>query len=221
MAKKVNKVSITSENNIIKEHFDEDIVIDWYGVSVEIKKTIPLNKALEFTDDIVQNCYIEGDVYDYRPEIVDFVVRCDILQMYANFTMPKNTSDMYDFVYKTDAVETVVQYINGEQLDSIVNSALRKIDFLKEKHIAEIELEIQKMASDLGQVMTLVSDWLANISKEDIDKVTNFITDGGIDYEALLKAYKNIDNNDANDNDVNLGDNDVNDNKLGEHRSED
>lgn len=221
MAKKTNKVSITAANNVIKEHFNEDIVVDWYGVSVEIKKTISLNKALEFTNDIVQNCYIEGDVYDYRPEIVDFVVRCNILQMYANFTMPKDTNDMYDFVYKTDAVETVVQYINGEQLESIVNSALRKIDFLKEKHIAEIELEIQKMASDLGQVMTLVSDWLGNISQEDATKITNFITDGGIDYEALLEAYKNIEYGDTDNNDMSLGDDDANDNKLGEHRSED
>lgn len=187
MGKKINKISINSFEKAMKENFSDIVVVKWYGVDIEIRPTISLVDAAEFISNIVSAAI--SDDGDYMPEFVDFVMRCNVLTKYANFTISDNTEKTYDLVYKTNAFDTVVEQINKRQLDAIMNSSMQKIEFEKQVALSNITRDTIDAIEAINKMQRQMEEILDGISNEDMQRFVNAIGENEIDYDELVRAY--------------------------------
>lgn len=212
MAKKNGKISISEFEKIMNE-FSNVVKVKWMGIEIEIKRTLSLMEAIMFSNDIVSNCYNE-ETGDFTPEVMDAVIRCDILQMYGNFTLPKDTEKAYELSYKTDAVDVILENIDGGQLESIISAATKKIEFMKNTKESAIRNELDMLANDLNQLVSMISGGVSNLSEEEIKNFVSAVEDNVIDYDELLRLYNTRMNaqNKSESDDMNTGDIDGSDN---------
>ena len=137
MAKTEKKVSIALFDKIAKEHFNNEVTIQWHEAEVKVRRSLPLMDVLAFVDDVVGNCFHEQ--YEFMPEVKDFAIKSNILSRYADFTLPDNLEHRYQMVYCTYAVDTVCGVINTTQLQEILNVQLERnrrynVDYDKAGH---------------------------------------------------------------------------------------
>ena len=125
MAKKEQRVSINTFEKLAKDNFADQDTVQWLGVDVVIKHTIPLRDVLQFTKDIVDTTFMEDGTF--VPEISDFAVKSGMVEYYSNLTLPENLEKQYELIYKTGVSDMIYEHINQRQLDEIVNAANRKI----------------------------------------------------------------------------------------------
>lgn len=93
MAKSEKRISISVMDKIIKEHFENTTTEQWYGIEVQIKKTLSFTEMMEFVNDVVLSCFQEDG--GFVPEVMDFAIRSNILSKYANFSLPDKLEHRY------------------------------------------------------------------------------------------------------------------------------
>lgn len=186
MAKNIKKVSITTMDKVVKEHFPQSATVEWCGNEVNIKRTLSVSEMLAFVDDVVSSCYNDGE---YLPEVKAYLIRRNVLTRYANFNLPDDLEHSYELVYATDAFEQVMANINDEQMDSILCAIDEKIDYLCNSNIAAVEKQAQDAVSALEDILGKAEEVFGNINPEDIIKIVGAVSEGRIDEEKLVKAY--------------------------------
>ena len=169
----------------------------WFGNEVKIKHTLSFSEALAFVDDVVSSCF--HTTGGYMPELQEFVVKSNILTRYANFNLPDNLEHRYSLLYNTDAVDVVIRHINQKQLDDILESISEKISYLCESNIAAIERQMNEVVSAFTELQKKTEAMFANITPDDISKLTSAMADGQFSEERLVKAYTNQMKGDADE----------------------
>ena len=144
---------------------------------------------LAFVDDVVSSCF--HTTGGYMPELQEFVVKSNILTRYANFNLPDNLEHRYALLYNTDAVDIVVRHVNQKQLDDILESISEKISYLCESNIAAIERQMNEVVSAFTELQKKTEAMFANITPDDISKLTSAMADGQFSEERLVEAYTN------------------------------
>lgn len=187
MAKSEKKISINVLDKIIKENYNSMITAEWCGVDVTIKKNLSLKDMLEFVNDVVDSCF--QDDGRFMPEIVDFAVKSNILTKYANYSLPDKLDHRYEILYCTDAVEFVTQHINSEQLNEITSSIHKKINYLCNTNVMNIQKQIMGLVSSFEDMQQKTADMFAGLTPEDVSKVMGAFEDGKLSEEKLVEAY--------------------------------
>lgn len=199
MAKSEKKVSIALFGKITKEHFDNEVTIQWYETEVRVKRSLPLTEVLTFVDDVVGSCFHEQ--YGYMPELRDFVIKANILSRYANFSLPDNLEHRYQMVYCTDAVDTVCGSINTTQLQEIVDAIDEKIQFKCNTMVSEIQKRVEQVVSAIEEMSRQTEAIFSGVTKDDMKTLVSAVTKSGLDEQKIVKAYmeqKNAVSADAN-----------------------
>ncbi len=197
MAKSEKKISIASLDKVLKEQAVDITTEQWFGNEVKIKHTLSFSEALAFVDDVVSSCF--HTTGGYMPELQEFVVKSNILTRYANFNLPDNLEHRYSLLYNTDAVDVVIRHINQKQLDDILESISEKISYLCESNIAAIERQMNEVVSAFTELQKKTEAMFANITPDDISKLTSAMADGQFSEERLVKAYTNQMKGDADE----------------------
>jgi hypothetical protein len=187
MAKSEKKISINALDKIIKENYNGMITAEWCGIDVTIKKNLSFKDMLEFVNDVVDSCF--QDDGRFMPEIVDFAVKSNILTKYANYSLPDKLDHRYEILYYTDAVGFVTQYINNEQLSEILASIHKKINYLCNTNVINIQKQIMELVSSFEDMQQKTSDIFMNVTPEDVSKVMGAFEDGKLSEEKLVTAY--------------------------------
>lgn len=187
MAKNEKKIPINSLDKIIKENYNNIIATVWCDVDVTIKKTLAFKDMLEFVNDVVMSCFQENG--NFVPEVVDFAIKSNILSKYANFSLPDKLEHRYEIIYCTDAVKFVCQFINTEQLDEITASINKKISYLCNTNVMNIQKQIMELVSSFEIMQQKTTDMFANLTPEDVTKVLSAFEDGKFSEEKLVEAY--------------------------------
>lgn len=187
MAKNEKKISINSLDKIIKENYNNTTTAEWYGVEVTIKKNLAFKDVLEFVNDVVMSCF--QDKGGFMPEVVDFAIKSNILSRYANFSLPDKLEHRYEIIYCTDAVEFVRQHINAEQLNEITASINKKISYLCNTNIMNIQKQIMELVSSFETMQKKTTDMFANFTPDDMTKILSAFEDGKFSEEKLVEAY--------------------------------
>ena len=187
MAKNEKKISINSLDKIIKENYNNTTTAEWYGVEVTIKKNLAFKDVLEFVNDVVMSCF--QDKGGFVPEVVDFAIKSNILSRYANFSLPDKLEHRYEIIYCTDAVEFVRQHINAEQLNEITASINKKISYLCNTNIMNIQKQIMELVSSFETMQKKTTDMFANFTPDDMTKILSAFEDGKFSEEKLVEAY--------------------------------
>lgn len=187
MAKNAKRISVNAYETVMNERYPNVTTADWFGNEVHIKKNISMEESLAFVSEIVDVCY--NDSYGYLPEVFDFAVRMGILETYANFTMPKDTKKQYDFVYATNAVDFVMEYINRDQLRVLVEAANKKLDMRRESGIAEIREDLANAVARIDQIGDQMHGLFDGITEESLEAIKEIYSNGEIDVDKIVASY--------------------------------
>ena len=183
------KISIGSFDKVVQSQRENDKSIDWHGIEVNVKHTIGLTDMMEFVNDAVESCFSEAG--SFVPEVMDFAIKSNILSRYANFTLPDNLEHRYQLIYGSDAVEAVCENINAEQLKEIISAIKCKVNYACDAKTSLIQQKASEMLNAFDDLSKQMTSMFSNISQDDIQKILGAISDGGINEEALVKAYLN------------------------------
>lgn len=181
--KNAKRVSVNTLERVAKENVNEEIV-EWNGVEVRIIKTLPLGGVLQFVDSVVKSCFYT-DTGEYYPEVKNLAICSNILDTYANFTMPSNAEKQYELVYCTDAVDMVLKHINVEQLNEITKAIDAKIAYYKDVNTKGTERRLDELITQIEAMYDKIVA-ISEITPDELRGVVDAI--GGIDEAALARA---------------------------------
>ena len=186
MAKKAGRVSINAlESTIDKSVLETDV--DFKGVTVHIVRSISLQEMLEFVTSVTESCFAEDGTY--LPEAHELAFCCNVLTRYANFTLPDSTEKKYMLVYNTDAVRTVCEYVNMDQLDDIRVAIKKKVDYKRAMELNEQRAKMDELLSACSELLTKIGSIFPEMSPEEMLVVMQAIGNQQFDEEKLVKAY--------------------------------
>lgn len=186
--KKSKKISITAFDKIMREENTPIEIIEWHGIDVTIRKTLSLKDALIFVDTVSKSCF-DSETGEYMPEVKVFVMKCCILEMYANFSLPANVEHKYDLVYNTDAVDTVLKHINMRQLNELTDAISEKVDNMARANIENINKQMNDVYNAFDELQNHFGQILSGVNAEDVSKLVQSIAEGKIDEDKIVQAY--------------------------------
>ena len=185
--KKIKKVSVNAMDAIM-ENIENTVSVDWNGTEIVITKTLSLMDMLSFVDGVVKSCFDDAN-NSYIPEAMDFAIRCNILERYANFSLPKNLEAKYDIVMQSGAVEMVVERINNAQFNQIVRSIESKVKNIADMNIHMLYRQFNEVLNSFNAMQEKLGSLFAGLDPGDINKLVGAISERGMDEEKLVKAY--------------------------------
>ena len=191
MAKAEKRISINAFEKVMKTDFENIEVFDWHGIEVTVRRTLPFREVLEFVNSVVNSCFT-ADTGDYVPEARDFAIYSNVLDKYANFTMPKKLGDQYELIYRTDAFEKVREHIDTAQFQSICRSIDEKVRYRVNTNIEAVQKQIDDLSAVCEQIQTRLSETFEGISREEIKTLIGALGEHGLDEKKLVEAYSDI-----------------------------
>lgn len=203
MAKKDTKrVSINAWEKVMKEDFDtKPVVVEWHGIDIEIKKTIPLTDMLQLVEDVVNACFTNDG--GFIPQAEQFALKSMVLAYYAGFAMPSSLEKQYDLVTNTDAFDFVVEHIDSLQFADIMDAVERKIDYLCDSNAVAIKAQTDKVLIEFQKLGESMEAVFSGMSADDVQKIISAVGNmGDVSEEKIVNAYmkqKQSDGVDAED----------------------
>lgn len=190
MAKNVKskKISITAFDKIMRNTHTPVETVEWNGVEITIRKSLPLRDVLTFVDTVSKSCF-NSETSEYLPEVKVFAIKCCVLEMYANFALPSNVEHKYDLVYNTNAFDTVIEHINMRQLNEIVDAISEKVDNIARANIETINKQMNDIYRAFDGLQNQFTKMFSGISSEDMSGFVQAVSEGKLDEEKLVKAY--------------------------------
>lgn len=182
------KISITTFEKIMKENYTPTKTVEWNGVEITIKPTLSFKEVLSFVDNVTKSCFTT-DGGTYIPEVKEFVIKCCILEMYANFAMPTNVERKYDLVYCTDAVNVVMDNINRTQLGEIIEAINDKIDNIAQANVEAINRQMNELYSAFDNLQEQLAGIFSGIGTDEISKLIGAISGDKFDEAKLIQTY--------------------------------
>lgn len=184
---KTRKISITAFDKVMRE--TERIKnIEWRGLVITVRRTLPLRDMLSFVNAVTKSCF-DSETNAYLPEIKVFAIKCCILEMYANFSLPSNIEHRYDLIYNTDAFDTVIQHIDTRQLNEIVDAINEKVDNIAQANIETINKQMNDIYRAFEGLQNQFTKIFSGVSSKDMAGFVQAVSEGGLDEEKLVKAY--------------------------------
>ena len=143
------------------------------GVNINIKKRILPKDSLRFGLFVLNNVF-EGGVY--APELKPFILDCATVQFYTDIELPlgeERYDDVSRFIYDTDVVKKVRDFIDAQYYDDLVKSVDEHIDHINRTAYA---------ASRYGEVYDAVLGL--------VDKLSDYLDKYGGIIERKLKNMR-------------------------------
>ena len=191
MAKKDKRISVNAFERVMKKDFENTEVFDWHGVEVTVRRTIPFREVLEFVGSAAESCFT-SDTGDYVPEAKDFAIYSNVLERYANFTMPEKLDAQYELIYGTDAFEAVREHIDQAQLNSICRAIDEKVRYRTQTNIEAVQKQFDELSAVCERIQERLSETFNGVNKEDIHALLRALGERGFDEEKLVRAYTDI-----------------------------
>lgn len=185
--KKIQKISVNAMDEIMKR-FDAVETIEWNGLRVVIKKNLSLEEMMTFANSVVKSCFDQASGA-YMPEVKDFAIRANVLDMYTNFTLPKNLSKQYDMVIRSGAVEMVLNYINYAQFNELVKAIDSKLQNTADANIQAFITKLDNVTTAFSDMQTEMEKMFSGVDTEDIGKLVGAIANGNNTEEGIVKSY--------------------------------
>lgn len=186
MAKKTKRISINKLEAAVKDCLGEVRTVDWRGLEIEIRRTIPFSVVMVIVDGVANACFDDGK---FVPERMDYVLRSCIVQFYTNLSMPSNAEKQYAILYSTDLYDVVLQYINPEQYYSIVDAVKNQIDYLRQTNVRDVQNKVQEVMKAMSGLMSAIGEIMSDVTSDDVAKLVEAIGDGQLDEAKLMQAF--------------------------------
>jgi len=185
---KVKRISINQLEVQAKEMHKDDAVIDWNGIEVTVKYRLSLKEMLGFVDSVVQSCFMEGSG-TYLPEIKNFAIRANVLDTYANFTLPKNIETQYTLICDTDAYDVVVQNIDPEQFADILEAIDSKVEMTARANIERLNYQMGVLYDKFEALEDQIGNLFSSVTPDEVKKIAEAVSNGNLDEDKIVQAY--------------------------------
>ena len=183
---KNNRISYETFKKTVYEHYSGSYTTVWNDIEIMIKPVLSLKEMMTFVDNVVKMCFTEDAVY--LPEAKDFAIKSCILEMYANFDLPRDVSQRYELIYCSDVVTFVIEHINQIQLNEIVDSSNEKLANLAQANIEAMNKQMNDLYNAFNNLQNQISNVFDNISPDDIKKFSETIENFATKPDALSEA---------------------------------
>lgn len=189
MAKNEKRISVNAFEQVVGERFVNATEFEWYDITVNVTPTLSLKTMMEFVNDVVGSCFDENG--EYRPEIMHFAIKTNILTKYANFRMPSDLSKRYELVCISDAPHAVLEHVNIEQYNEILRAIDRKLRQLSDANVQALLKQMGNITNTFQGLQNQMEELFNGVSNEDVSGLLNAVKDGSVSEEKLVKAYAN------------------------------
>lgn len=185
--KKIKRISINVMDEIMQGFENYEIIV-WKGVEVTITKNLSLKDMMAFVDSVVKSCF-DQTTGAYMPEIKDFAIRSNIMERYANFTLPSNVERQYDVVVRSGAVEEITQHINHKQFNEILEAIDAKLQNAADANVQTVFRQFNDVVTAFDGLQDKVAALFDGVDPADIGRLMGAISEGGISEEKVVQAY--------------------------------
>lgn len=191
---KSKKISITALDKVVRETQTPIVNVDWHGVEITVKNTLSFRDVLAFVDSVSKSCFSSA-TNAYLPEVKVFAIKCCVLEMYANFSLPANVEHKYDLVYNTDAFDVVLEHINVKQFNEIVDAINEKVKNMAQANAETINKQMNEIYAAFDGLQKQIEGIFSGISPEEISKFINAVSNGELNEDKLIQAYVKLNSN--------------------------
>lgn len=181
------EVSAENLEKIVRDDYIPYENIDWNGVPLTVRTHIPFNLMLQFVRDVVETCF-SVDTGEYLPEAKDIAIKCAIIEYYSNLELPEDIEQKYEFVYRTNAVQVIMEHLDKNQLNQILVAIDDKTAHRARSNIEAVNVRINEVISRVNEIQENIANLFSGIDNATISGIANAISDGAIDEEKLVKA---------------------------------
>lgn len=185
---KTKKISINTFDKIVAENYTPTENLQWHGVDLVIKKTLTLKEVMTFVNTVVKGCFTTDDA-SYIPEVKDFFIKCCIVDMYTNLSLPDNSEHKYNLIYCSDIIESVLPHINEQQFNEMCQAINDKLKNLAQANIEMVHKQMNELYTSFNALQEKLSSTFSNVNSDDVVKLIGAITGGKLDEDKLVKAY--------------------------------
>lgn len=190
MATEENVISFEKIEELVKNE-EATLSLQWYGEEMIVKRKLSLGEMLVFVNAIVDNCF--DDDLKYIPEAADYIRRCAVLELYANFRLPQEAEKRYEFVYSdamSEALEMILSVIDAEQYSEILSSAQEKIDYRISTDVERANRRVDEAARSLNELEDQLRELFSGVTSDDVKGMIGALANG-IDEEKIVNAIVN------------------------------
>lgn len=184
-----NKNVITAEEcmKIMKEHFDNETTVEWCDHKITVKNTISFSDYKWIVSKVVDQSFdADGE---YTPECKDISLNACLIAAYTNIGLSEDPEIANSIIYGTDIVDVIERIADKRQICSIKSAIDEKIKELVAANMAQFQNGVDKVVRAMSALSESFGDLFDGISRDDIEAVTNAISNGVISEEKLMNAY--------------------------------
>lgn len=185
--KKIQRISINTMDDIM-ERYENTEVVQWNGMDVTITNTISLEEMIAFVDNVVKSCF-DQTTGAYMPEIKDFAIRCNVMERYANFTLPRRIERKYDMVMRSGAFEMILNHVNAAQFNDMMRAIDAKLQNIAEANTQMVFRKFDDVVASFENLQNKVGSMFEGVDSADIGKLVSAISENGVSEEKVVKAY--------------------------------
>lgn len=156
---KANRIDAVTLMEAVSNIAEPTSSFEWNGMEVVVNRVLPMNVMLEFVDYVVKTCFSEEG--EFIPEVKDFAIKSCLLEMYANFDLPKDISERYAAIYNSDIVDVVLNHIEGRQFGEIINASIKSTVTESSAAIRAAGENTQTLGDRFGGLATKFASWLS------------------------------------------------------------
>ena len=185
--KKIKRISVNAMDEILKDYENTE-TIQWNGIEVVITKNLSLEEMMAFADSVVKSCFDQASG-TYMPEIKDFAIRSNIMERYANFTLPSKVERQYDVVIRSGVVEEILRHINFSQFEELLKAIDAKLQNAADANVQMVFRKFDDVVTSFEGLQDKVGALFAGVDQADIGKLMSAISENGVSEEKVVKAY--------------------------------
>lgn len=176
MSKNTKKVSISQVDKIMKEFYVPTKVVEWSGIDITVTKSLALADMLQFCNDVVKTC-TNPENGGYMPELKDFAIRMNVVEMYSNVKLPDNLEHKYYILINSGLVETILENINSSQYFELIESIDAKMKAIVDANVDAVNNQLNEIAKAFEQMEVQMSEAVKGVDISVLEKIAGQIAD--------------------------------------------
>lgn len=188
MSEEIKRITVEDFNNAINDVYMPVTETEWNGLTLYVKKNISFKETLDFVKYVTELCFAE-DTHEYLPEARDLAIKIFLIQHYTNIDLPDSLEERNKFIYETDIVQTVLNFVNPYQFNEIIRAIDLKIDYMADANIEAINNKMDELYKSFEELSNSLETVFGGINEDSMVDLVNAIKDGRLDEGKLVEAY--------------------------------
>lgn len=186
---KTKKITVSAFENAVKKNFKNIVEEEWCGLQLVITPTISLQEVFNIVADVSSNCF--SDDGTYIPEALTAVLNCNIIEKYTNISLPKDISERYELVMRSDLMNIVFSHINEIQYGQIVEAIQNKVDYACDSNVSKLGHSISQIVESVKSLKERAEQLFDGMSTDEVRSAIDAIGGGrGIEDMAVSEYLK-------------------------------